>query len=57
MGKVITITVSDEKYKEHYVEVGEIVGIAAYLEARVTILDTSYFAPGGYNGSRLTEPA
>lgn len=39
MRKVITITLSDEKCAEFYREVGEIVGIATYLEAQVEIRD------------------
>lgn len=56
--KRITITLDDDKYVEFYREVGEIVGIAAYLEADVTIGNIPKFATGGYvSGTRLTEPA
>lgn len=61
MSKVITITLSDEKYKEFWAEVGEIVGLASYLEADVTIRNAPKFASGGFvsgssYGTRLTEP-
>lgn len=61
MSKVITITISDEKYKEHRVEVSEILDYAVYLEADVTIRDAPKFASGGFvsgrsYGARLTEP-
>lgn len=61
MSKVITITLSDEKYKEFWAEVGEIVGLASYLEADVTIRDAPKFASGGVipgsSYARITEPA
>lgn len=58
--KRITITVDDDKYVEFYREVGEIVGIAAYLEADIAIHDIERpkYASGGFvGGTRLTEPA
>ncbi len=51
MSKVITITLSDEKYKEFWAEVGEIVGITVYLDADVTIRDAPV-----YTFAQLTEP-
>lgn len=58
MSKVITITLSDSKYTDYWSEVGELVGLAAYLEARVTITDAPKYASGGFVGGPrlLTEP-
>lgn len=68
MSKVITITLSDEKYKEHRVEVSEILDYAVYLEADVTIRDDTKYTVNdlgpradsalrnAFQGTRFTEP-
>ena len=45
MVKVIEIRLSDEKYKEFHGEVGEIVGLAAFMEAEVRIYPSSLYGP------------